>query len=109
MQSGQSQSEWDGVINGTLILPAGLIRGGRVLWESGKLSYVGPERRVRRGLRLLDAGGGYIGPGFVAGPALISWMERWRLCSEVVLLICGTVPRQFFQRPRQPGQSSCRK
>lgn len=65
MQSGQSQSEWDGVINGTLILPAGLIRGGLVLWESGKLSYVGPERRVRRGLRLLDAGGGYIGPGFV--------------------------------------------
>ena len=65
MQSGQVESAWDGVINGTLILPAGLIRGGLVLWESGKLSYAGPERRVRRGLRLLDAGGGYIGPGFV--------------------------------------------
>lgn len=65
MQSGEAQSAWDGVINGTLILPAGLIRGGLVLWESGRLTYAGRERRVRRGLRLLDAGGGYIGPGFV--------------------------------------------
>ncbi|MFM7832282.1 MAG: N-acetylglucosamine-6-phosphate deacetylase [Planctomycetaceae bacterium] len=65
MQSGQSQSEWDGVINGTIVLPAGLIPGGLVLWEAGRLSYVGAERRVRPGLRLLDACGGYIGPGFV--------------------------------------------
>lgn len=65
MQSGQSQSEWDGVINGTVVLPTGLVSRGLVLWDSGRLSYVGAERRVRRGLRLLDAGGGYIGPGFV--------------------------------------------
>jgi N-acetylglucosamine-6-phosphate deacetylase len=54
-----------GVINGTVILPDRLISSGMVLWESGRLSYAGPERRVRRGLQLEDAAGGYIAPGYV--------------------------------------------
>jgi len=53
-------------INGTVILPDGLLKNGEVLCESGKILSVGKARKgSAQGSRVVDAQGGYISPGFI--------------------------------------------
>ncbi len=55
------------VFRGTLILPGGLLPHGAVLAEGGRIVEVGPDQalRVPPGAEAIDAGDGYVCPGFV--------------------------------------------
>lgn len=53
-------------VNGTVILPDALVPEGRVECRGGKIVAVGPDRgRLPAGAEVVDAGGGYVSPGFV--------------------------------------------
>jgi N-acetylglucosamine-6-phosphate deacetylase len=62
MQSGSSV-----FLNGTVILPDGLIPDGAVIVEGSQIRKVAPRKRLRiaRSATEIDARGGYISPGFV--------------------------------------------
>jgi N-acetylglucosamine-6-phosphate deacetylase len=53
--------------NGTLILPDRMVEDGYLLCEDGRVRDVGQGRQVEDapGVERVDAGGGYIGPGYV--------------------------------------------
>ena len=53
--------------NGTVITDSGVIADGMVTAREGRIAYVGPRREeeVPPGAERIDAGGGYISPGFV--------------------------------------------
>ncbi len=52
-------------INGTVILPDRLIENGLVRCEQGRLTYVGPVRRIPANVQQIDLQGGYLSPGFI--------------------------------------------
>jgi N-acetylglucosamine-6-phosphate deacetylase len=51
--------------NGTLITDSGEIRDGMVIAREGWIEYSGPRLEIPAGADLIDAGGGYISPGFI--------------------------------------------
>lgn len=54
------------LLNGTAILPDGLIENAMVVCQGGIITSVGPARRkVPAGAEVIDAKGGYISPGYV--------------------------------------------
>lgn len=54
------------LLNGTAILPDGLIENAMVVCQGGVITSVGPARRkVPAGAEVIDAKGGYISPGYV--------------------------------------------
>ncbi len=54
------------LLNGTAILPDGLIENAMVVCQGGVIASVGPARRkVPAGAEVIDAKGGYISPGYV--------------------------------------------
>jgi N-acetylglucosamine-6-phosphate deacetylase len=55
------------IFRGTVVLPAELLAGGVVVVEDGRISAVGREGDVRvpAGAEVVDAGDGYVSPGFV--------------------------------------------
>ncbi|HUQ69598.1 MAG TPA: amidohydrolase family protein [Planctomycetaceae bacterium] len=53
------------VTNGTVILPDRLLRNGRVVLRDGRIDAVGKGTATPRGAMVVDAGGGYISPGFI--------------------------------------------
>jgi len=53
------------VTNGTLVLPERLVEGGTVVCDEGRIAAVGVRVRRPRGAVVVDAGGGFICPGFV--------------------------------------------
>lgn len=54
------------LLNGTAILPDGLIENAMVICQGGVITSVGPARRkVPAGAEVIDAKGGYISPGYV--------------------------------------------
>src|SRR5687768_12954364 len=54
-------------VNGTAVLPDRLLPDATVICTKGRITAVGPARKVRppRGAEIVDAKGGYISPGFV--------------------------------------------
>lgn len=54
------------LLNGTAILPDGLIENAMVVCQGGVITSVGPARRkLPAGAEIIDAKGGYISPGYV--------------------------------------------
>lgn len=53
------------VTNGTVILPDRLLENGRVVLRDGRIDAVGKGAATPRGATVVDAGGGYISPGFI--------------------------------------------
>lgn len=53
------------VINGTVVLPNRLLRGGMVEFEGAKIVSVGKQRKLPQSVEVIDAEGGYISPGFI--------------------------------------------
>ena len=53
------------IVNGTIILPDGLIRGGMVLCSGAEIISAGRHRRLPKSVDQIDAEGGYISPGFI--------------------------------------------
>lgn len=53
------------VVNGAVIFPDRLIEDGQVRCEGTKIVYVGKSRRLPRDVEQIDAGGGYISPGYI--------------------------------------------
>ena len=51
--------------NGTIILPDRLLEDGQIRWSGSKLAYVGKPRRLPKAVHVIDAGGGYVSPGFI--------------------------------------------
>lgn len=51
--------------NGTLITDAGEIAGGAVVVRRGRIEYAGARGEAPEGAERIDAGGGYIAPGFI--------------------------------------------
>lgn len=53
-------------INGTVILPDGLVENAALLCREGRIVSVGPDKgKIPAGAEIVDAKGGYISPGFV--------------------------------------------
>ena len=53
------------IINGTVVLPDGLLANGMVEFVGSRIVAVGQEEQRDRSVRIIDAKGGYISPGFV--------------------------------------------
>ena len=53
------------IINGTVILPNGLLENGMVVFEGANIVAVGPAEDCDRSVRIIDANGAYISPGFI--------------------------------------------
>ena len=53
------------IINGTVVLPDGLLANGMVEFVGCRIVAVGQEEQRDRSVRIIDAKGGYISPGFV--------------------------------------------
>ncbi|MFM7057337.1 MAG: N-acetylglucosamine-6-phosphate deacetylase [Planctomycetota bacterium] len=53
------------ILNGTVVLPDRLLHDGMVLTSGNRISAVSRRRRPGRGVTELDAGGGFIVPGFI--------------------------------------------
>jgi len=53
------------VFRGNLILPDRVVSGGQLRVEGGKIAAVGPNAAARSAATTIDAGEGYIAPGFV--------------------------------------------
>ena len=53
------------LLRGTLLLPDREIKNGQVRVENGRITEVGPAGAARPGETVVDAGDGYIAPGFV--------------------------------------------
>lgn len=65
-QRNQSQNEEHfAIINGTVVLPDGLLVNGMVEFVGSRIVAVGQEEQRDRSVRIIDAKGGYISPGFV--------------------------------------------
>ena len=65
-QRNQSQNEEHfAIINGTVVLPDGLLANGMVEFVGSRIVAVGQEEQRDRSVRIIDAKGGYISPGFV--------------------------------------------
>ena len=52
-------------INGTVVLPDGLIDNGMVVCDGSRIVSVGHRKRQAKSVEVVDAGGGFISPGFV--------------------------------------------
>ncbi len=52
-------------INGTVVLPDGLIENGMVVCDGPQIVSVGHQKRQAKSVEVVDAAGGYISPGFV--------------------------------------------
>jgi N-acetylglucosamine-6-phosphate deacetylase len=55
----------DAVFCGNIILPDGVLAGGAVHVVDGRISYVGPATAAGSATDVVDAGDGYIAPGYV--------------------------------------------
>jgi len=65
------------VINGRIITMAGAdIDKGTVLIEGGKITEVGKRVRIPKGARVIDAGGGYVLPGFIDAHCHVGILEE---------------------------------
>jgi len=52
-------------MNGTVVLPDGLIENGMVVCDGSRIVSVGHRKRQAKTVEIVDADGGYISPGFV--------------------------------------------
>lgn len=53
------------IVNGTVVLPDRLIEDGMVCCDSSVITYVGNRQPVPDDVRIVDANGGFISPGFI--------------------------------------------
>ena len=53
------------IINGTVVLPDRLIEDGIVCCDESVITYVGNRKPVPDNIRLVDANGGFVSPGFI--------------------------------------------
>jgi N-acetylglucosamine-6-phosphate deacetylase len=53
------------IINGTVMLPDRMIEDGMVCCDESVITYVGIRKPVADDVRLIDANGGFISPGFI--------------------------------------------
>src|SRR5262245_49039448 len=53
------------IFRGDLVLPDRVLKGGAVYVQDGRIAAVGPAAAAGAGKTVIDAGDGYIAPGFV--------------------------------------------
>jgi N-acetylglucosamine-6-phosphate deacetylase len=53
------------IYNGQIISPSGIIKGGTILVDNGKISAISEGNIDAPGAKEIDAGGKYVSPGFI--------------------------------------------
>ncbi len=94
-------------VNGTIIARDRLIEGAMLTCRDGKIVGIrAGDAALPKDARVVDAGGGYISPGFVdlhvhgGAPARTLWTELSQRFRRLVALMRGTVRLRYFRRRR---------